>query len=1577
MPIIIGVDVGGTNTDAVAIDLPLSETKPIESILGSAKIATTSDTSHGIGEALKRVIDGLSKQARDDIIAVNIGTTHFINAVVEKDARKLAKIAVLRLSGPYGSEVPPFAGLPDDLREIVEGYSKSLPGGLEIDGRVITSLDEEAVRTAAEEIRKAGIKDIAVIGIYSPIDSELQQEDRVAEILRSVLGEDINITLSHSVAGIGFIERENVTILNATILPFARRIIRQFQRSIRDLNLSASLFLTKNDGTLISAEDASALPVSTFLSGPTNSLTGAVFLANIQDRLSQGSLVLDIGGTTSDVCAVEPSGLPRPAAAFSHLAGVRTNFAVSDLRSIGIGGGSIVQLSDSGDVTVGPRSVGKDLTQQARVFGGSTLTTTDILVASGLEDIGERSLVSDITPSVVGRVKAKINHLLSTVLDEMKTTEAEVPVILVGGGSILCSDKLQGVSDVIRPPFAQVANAVGAAMARVSGVGDAIVHVPDEKSEQEAVRRVREQAISKARQNGADNPEVVEETILPVPYVSTRSLHIKVRAVGKLSTTGFKPIQERPSSLAQDTEQDDVGDTPETSTSTTGPSLSVELESASPIFTASYRPKILDGRWTLSQIDLDLIAEGCAILGCGGGGDVYASHLSVKKLIAGGGLVNVISPKGLPDEGFIPAVAVMGSPSTFSERLPSGKELENSVNAVLKSQGLGLDDLTAVMSLEIGGSNGMRGIQAALWTGKPLVDGDLMGRAYPNLWQVTPNNADISLAPAAASDGKGNTVVQVQSGSNRDIEDVLRAVCVQMGQAAGISLGALTGQQVKQVAVESSISLAWRLGRAVQLARAEKRDIVESILATHPGRKILTGKITSVTRHVRGAFTEGSAKIVPFDTETPTQDEIRVTFQNENIHAFRVKDQVTLASVPDLICLLDAEDGRALGTQDYRYGLRVHVVVLVGNSQWTQGEGLRNGGPAAFGLDIDYVPIAREKASLSVIEEYNEVIRGMNTMRLSEQNGASNLSDVAEAVNRVARGSDIRAASLTPEPTSSRAGTPRQRRRSRRSSSGVDIHNVLDEELPQDAFHSPEFQQAFRDAKQLMSTVEGVLGSSSLHNSPESTIRRLLDEAGELARFEYPSTRTVGFVGDSGVGKSSLLNSLLDVKGLARTSNSGEACTCVVTEFHYHSRDTLDIEVNLFTMDELQEQLTGMLQSYRHYHLHSSEMEDAERRDNEESANLARDTFRAMFRGRVFLNAHILSRGLILVDLPGLRDLNSARRMITERYLLGCNEIFAICNIGRAVTDEGVHQVFELARRARLSNDIIAEEAIRDWRGQRAKAIEKLMDAIATDKRDASEVNEDLSDYQGLGDDDLTEEEINDQRELFLRQANIRLKEYLVTTRNSFVTQELRSKYNERVATEIKIFCVSNKDYWDHRGEHKTQSTRFLQLSGILQVRKHCISIVANSQRRIATRYIKDQIPAFLAQVDLWVQSGARTASEERREALCRMLDDVERQLRRGFTSSTSVANRVAHSFNQDFATRIYEPTYAAFCRQYGDYCTPAVGPHNWNEELIDGMVQDLEEPWQDLCNSLQHRQTSLVQGVDAILNAASERFGR
>ncbi|KAF4962888.1 hypothetical protein FSARC_9044 [Fusarium sarcochroum] len=689
-------------------------------------------------------------------------------------------------------------------------------------------------------------------------------------------------------------------------------------------------------------------------------------------------------------------------------------------------------------------------------------------------------------------------------------------------------------------------------------------------------------------------------------------------------------------------------------------------------------------------------------------------------------------------------------------------------------------------------------------------------------------------------------------------------------------------------------------------------------------------------------------------------------------------------------------------------------------------------------------------------ESQGEVTAGLQNAALSDRASFSGLSGLAAAVGAVAIRQD-NVASLSPEPSRSRTGTPRARRR---SSSGVNqSHNVADEELPDDAFHSPEFQGAFRDAKQLMSNVKTVLGSSALHNEPESTMRTLYQEAGRLANFEYPATRTVGFVGDSGVGKSSLLNSLLDTKGLARTSNNGEACTCVVTEYHYHNRNTFDIQVNLFTIDELRSQLTRMLDAYRNFELHQNEAQDAaERHDMEASAKVARDTFHAMFRGRlndeaflvndpyvevvdrltrwaseakpsplstrytgvslqvcsdrllelsseppsrnspakwpyirsikVLLNAHILSRGLILVDLPGLRDLNSARRIITERYLLQCDEIFAICNIGRAVTDEGVQQVFDLAGRARLSNvgivctrsdDINAEEAIRDWPGERARRIERFLDNIEGATKEIDDLQRDIEDYEG---DDLSDEErreldecYRDQNQARIRKKNyeFELKDYLVQTRNQIITGQLRTLSASR-----------------------TESMRFLNLSGILLVRKHCISIVAHSQRRIATRYMKDEIPALLADIELWVQSGARTATEERREALCQSLNNIEQHLRRDFTSHAF--NRLARVYNEEFTEHIYSNrriapwsasalaasrqwggwhpmSYSAFCRKFGNHFTPAVGAHNWNEEAMEEMVRDLESPWQELRAALQQRQDDLLSHVTIVTDTAIEQL--
>ncbi len=179
-----------------------------------------------------------------------------------------------------------------------------------------------------------------------------------------------------------------------------------------------------------------------------------------------------------------------------------------------------------------------------------------------------------------------------------------------------------------------------------------------------------------------------------------------------------------------------------------------------------------------------------------------------------------------------------------------------------------------------------------------------------------------------------------------------------MGHAAGISLGALSGAQVQAHAVQHSVSLAWRLGSCIEIAKVTKQDAIASILAVYPGKLIFSGKIISVQRQVIAGFTKGNVVIAPnslLDDDgtgvTSTQaDDLVIDFQNENIHAYTGsgEEEKTLAIVPDIITVLDAQDGTALGTQDYRYGLRVNVIALVGSPQWTEGKGLENGGPQAF-----------------------------------------------------------------------------------------------------------------------------------------------------------------------------------------------------------------------------------------------------------------------------------------------------------------------------------------------------------------------------------------------------------------------------------------------------------------------------------------------------------------------------------------------------------------------------------------------------------------------------------------------------
>ncbi|WP_027686375.1 hydantoinase/oxoprolinase N-terminal domain-containing protein [Rhizobium leguminosarum] len=508
----IGIDVGGTNTDAALMDGPR--------VLGACKSPTTSDVGSGIVAVLKQVLS-MTGVSVSEIQAVMIGTTHFTNAVVER--KRLLEVAAIRLGLPATKALPPMTDWPKDLADTLGRHTFMVRGGNEFDGRKIAPLDEPEILRIAGEIRSRGLKAASITSVFSPVTPDM--ELRAAEILGNEIP-GLSISLSHEVGRVGFLERENASVMNASLADLSRKVVNSFRNALKELAINAPFYISQNDGTLMVPDYVERYPVLTFASGPTNSMRGAAMLAGEKE-----AMVVDIGGTTSDV-GMLMQGFPRESAVAVDIGGVRTNFRMPDVLAIGLGGGSIVR--DDG-ARIGPDSVGYEITSRALIFGGDTLTTTDIIVAAGLEDIGDRSRVAHIPARTIKTALDTIHRMADEAVDRMKTSAEPLPVILVGGGSILISRDLPSASRVIRPENASVANAIGAAIAQVGGEVDRIFSLEGTSRDivlGGAKKEAEERAVKAGAAAGTVKIMDIEE--VPLAYLPGSATRIRVKAIGDL-----------------------------------------------------------------------------------------------------------------------------------------------------------------------------------------------------------------------------------------------------------------------------------------------------------------------------------------------------------------------------------------------------------------------------------------------------------------------------------------------------------------------------------------------------------------------------------------------------------------------------------------------------------------------------------------------------------------------------------------------------------------------------------------------------------------------------------------------------------------------------------------------------------------------------------------------------------------------------------------------------------------------------------------------------------------------------------
>jgi N-methylhydantoinase A/oxoprolinase/acetone carboxylase beta subunit len=355
-------------------------------------------------------------------------------------------------------------------------------------------------------------------------------EHRAAAIIAEDAGDDVPVSISSEIGSIGLLERENATVLNAAVTAVARRVAAAFREALDALGIRAQLFLTQNDGTLMSLDYATRYPILTIACGPTNSIRGAAFLTGMAN-----ALVVDVGGTSSDI-GILGAGFPRESALAVEIGGVRTNFRMPDLISIGLGGGSIVHRDHDGNVQIGPESVGHAIQREALCFGGNTLTMTDVAVGRGMAQLGDPSRI-DVSPDVLESVHARAVAMIEEAVDRMKTSAADVPLIAVGGGSILLPDTLSGVSEVHKPAHFDVANAIGAAISQVSGEVDRIFAL-ENRSREDALRSAQEQAFGQAVRAGADpgSLELIELEEIPLAYLPGNAVRLKAKVAGRLKT---------------------------------------------------------------------------------------------------------------------------------------------------------------------------------------------------------------------------------------------------------------------------------------------------------------------------------------------------------------------------------------------------------------------------------------------------------------------------------------------------------------------------------------------------------------------------------------------------------------------------------------------------------------------------------------------------------------------------------------------------------------------------------------------------------------------------------------------------------------------------------------------------------------------------------------------------------------------------------------------------------------------------------------------------------------------------------
>ncbi|MEQ8297349.1 MAG: DUF917 domain-containing protein [Nitratireductor sp.] len=356
--------------------------------------------------------------------------------------------------------------------------------------------------------------------------------------------------------------------------------------------------------------------------------------------------------------------------------------------------------------------------------------------------------------------------------------------------------------------------------------------------------------------------------------------------------------------------------------------------------------------FTVSADDMEPIALGGAFLGTGGGGDPHIGKLMARAAIEQYGPVRVIDAEEVADDALCVPVAMMGAPTVMVEKLPRGDEAREALAQLETFLGRKAD---ALICIEAGGLNSTIPFAVAAATGLPLIDGDGMGRAFPELQMVSFTMHGVAATPMVIADEKGNSSV-INTISNQWTEKLARAQTVEMGGAALVAIYPMQGARMKKGILRNTLSLIKEVGETIATERAQNRNPAEALIARLDGRRLFTARVVDIERRTTGGFARGKATLKGVDADQGRS--FSVEFQNEFLIA-RDGEGTALATTPDLICALDADGGLPITTEQLRYGLALSFIGMPSDPQWRTEAGLDLVGPRYFGYDQDFVPLEK------------------------------------------------------------------------------------------------------------------------------------------------------------------------------------------------------------------------------------------------------------------------------------------------------------------------------------------------------------------------------------------------------------------------------------------------------------------------------------------------------------------------------------------------------------------------------------------------------------------------------------------